>query len=398
MRQQVSVREHFRRGNATGQLCCRAAIIGSYAIWHSAGSAHQGDFLKAMRKSFAEAKAAAPSVLFVDEIDSFPDRGKLTHSWADYEIQIVNAFLAEVDGVEGRDGVILLAACNHPDKLDPALVRSGRLDRHIRIRLPDRAALARILREHLAGDLAGADLSAAAMAASGSSGADCERLVRGARRRARSAQRAMVMADLLDEIGGADDRSPDDLWITAVHEAGHAVTTCALRPGGIGVVSLRGSGDTGGRTAVMAARSAYVRLSDVADWLVILLAGRAAEEIVCGQASSGAGGGETSDLARATYLAAASQAALGLGEVADLTWRGLPDTNGMPDLLAAHPGVAERVRVMLEDAYDCARRMIGARITAVEALARVLVTRRILDGTEAEAIVRDSLAGGCGRP
>ena len=376
---------------ALAATCAMPLISGSYAIWHSAGSAHQGDFLKAMRKSFAEARAAAPCILFVDEIDSFPDRGKLTHSWADYEIQIVNALLAEIDGVEGRDGVILLAAANHPEKLDPALVRSGRLDRHFRVRLPDRAGLVRILREHLAEDLAGEDVSAAALAATGSSGADCERLVRGARRRARAARRAMEMADLLAEIGGADDRSPEDRWIAAVHEAGHAVAICALRPGGLGVVSLHASGDTGGMTAAAFATSAFVRPGDLKQRLVMLLAGRAAEETVFGQASSGAGGGEASDLARATACAAIAVTALGLDETEGLVWRGRPEIHAVPEQLAAHPALAGRVRVMLDDAYAIARDLIGARLPAVTALARALAARRVLDGPEAEAIMRRSL-------
>lgn len=133
----------FARALAT--TCEVPLISGSYREWHGSGSTHQGDFLKAMRKTFATARAQAPCILSVDEIDSFPDRGTLTHHYADYEIQIVNALLAEIDGVQGRDGVILVGACNYPEKLDPALLRSGRLDRHVRIGLPDQPALVRIL-------------------------------------------------------------------------------------------------------------------------------------------------------------------------------------------------------------------------------------------------------------
>jgi cell division protease FtsH len=142
-----------------------------------------------MCASFAQARektaVAGGAILFIDEVDSFPNRETLTHHYKDYEIQVVNALLAEIDGVEGRRGVVLLAACNHPHLLDPALVRSGRLDRHIRISLPDQAALARILREHLGKDFGGESLQEAALAAAGASGADCEPFVRGARRRAR---------------------------------------------------------------------------------------------------------------------------------------------------------------------------------------------------------------------
>jgi ATP-dependent Zn protease len=376
---------------ALAATCDVPLVSGSYSIWHSAGTAHQGDFLKAMRKSFADAKAVAPAILFIDEIDSFPDRGKIAHSYADYEIQIVNALLTEIDGVDGRDGVILIAACNHPEKLDPALVRSGRLDRHIAIRYPNRSALARILREHLAEDLVGEDLSAAAMAASGSSGADCERLVRGARRRARSEKRVLVLDDLINEIGGTDVRSPDDQWIAAVHEAGHAVATCVLWPGALGVVSLQGSAEVGGRVSVNDAASVYIRRGDLRERLMVLLAGRAAEEMIFGMPSSGAGGREASDLAQTTYLAVIALAALGLDEIGGLVWRGLPDISAVPALLANHPVLAKRVHVVLDDAHAAARDLLRPRIPAVTGLAQVLLTRRVLDGAEAEAIVRRHL-------
>ena len=138
-----------------------------------------------MRKTFEEARQAAPCILFIDEVDSFPNRATIVHHYVEWETQVVNALLAEMDGNEGRPGVVLLGACNHPEKLDPALVRSGRLDRHIRIGLPDRVALADILREQLGGDLSGVDLSGVVLLATGATGADCERFVRGARRRAR---------------------------------------------------------------------------------------------------------------------------------------------------------------------------------------------------------------------
>lgn len=102
------------------------------------------------------------------------------------------------------------------------------------------------MREHLGADLDRECLSAAALAATGSSGADCERLVRGARRRARSAGRTVALSDLLDEIGGVDGRPPGELWIAAVHEAGHVVPTCALRPGRLQMATLRWSGKGGG--------------------------------------------------------------------------------------------------------------------------------------------------------
>lgn len=301
---------------------------------------------------------------------------------------MVNALLAEIDGTEGREGVVIVGACNHPDKLDPALVRSGRLDRHVRIGHPGRAALAAIMREHLAEDLAGADLSGASMAAAGSSGADCERLVRGARRRARSAGRPMVLADLLDEIGGDGDGSDADRRTAAVHEAGHVVAASVLRPGSVGMVSMRGTGDAGGMTEAALLRSVYLRPEDLRIRLTVLLAGRAAEEAVYGVASSGAGGTRGSDLARATAAVLDAFAAFGLDDAGGgLVWRGVTDPGSIQEALAADPALAERVRVRLDDAYGEALALLRPRLAAVEALASALLDRRVLDGPDAEAIV-----------
>ena len=371
---------------ALAATCGVPLVIGSYSQWYGSGSAHQGDLLKGMRKTFREAMDCAPSILFVDEVDSFPNRATITHHYADWETQVVNALLAEVDGVEGREGVILVAACNHPDKLDPALVRSGRLDRHIRVQLPGRRALASILREHLGDDLAGEDLDKAALAASGSSGADCERLVRGARRRAREAKRTMMVADLMNEIGGGDGRSATELWLAAVHEAGHAVAGCQIQPGMVQAVTLRASGSSGGGT-VSAMSGAYLSSADIHGRLVFLLCGRAAEEIVIGAPSSGAGGSLGCDLAIATGIAATAAAAMGLDDTVGLVWSGFPEPSNLRQMLVDDPALTVRVRAILDAAYADALALIRQRQAAVIAVANALVTRRVLDGTETAAIV-----------
>ncbi len=376
---------------ALAATCGVPLVCGSYGEWLGTGQGHQGDLLNAMRKSFATARATVPSILFIDEIDSFPDRATITHHYANWETQVVNALLNEIDGAGSGEGVILLGACNHPEKLDAALVRSGRLDRHVRIRLPDRGALAAILQEHLGTDLAGQDLAGTALAASGASGADCERFVRGARRRARIAGRAVVPADLLDEIGGSDDRSPGDIRIAAIHEAGHAVAACSLRPGWLEMVTIDGIGDEGGRTRLKRNGPAFGLPADISAELVIVLAGRAAEHETFGAASSGSGGGPACDLARATELAVRADTALGFDEVGGLSWRGLPNINALPDMLAADPGLAGRVRSRLKVAYAEARDLMRQRLCAVHALADTLSAKRVLDGPEAEAIMRKAV-------
>lgn len=278
---------------ALAETCGVPLVTGSYGAWMSTGTGHQGDLMRSMRKCFADALKQAPSIVFLDEIDFFPNRSTLKHSWSDWEIQVVNALLAEVDGAGGREGVVVIGACNHPDKLDPALVRAGRLDRHIHVGLPDTAALVKIIREHLGSDLPGADLSFVALAAAGATGADCEQIVRGARRRARVAGRPMEVQDLGEEVLGDGDASEADRWTAAVHEAGHAVAECILRPGSLMAVSLRGGAASGGR-AVSRGRGRYPSAADIHAQTVAVLSGRAAEETVIGHASAGAGGGADS--------------------------------------------------------------------------------------------------------
>ena len=285
-------------------------MAGSYGQWLGTGSSHQGDLLKGMRKCFEDARKAAPAIVFLDEIDSFPNRSAITHAWTDWEIQVVNALLSEIDGVDGREGIVVVGACNHPDKLDPALVRAGRLDRHIRIALPDAASLARVFREQLGGDIEGADLAHVALAALGATGADCEQVVRGARRRARVEGRPMRLGDLAAEISGSGEETEHDRWTAAVHEAGHAVAACVLRPGSLEGVSLRGGSDRGGR-AMLRSFGSYPSADDMHARVVMTLSSRAAEEVLMGRPSSGSGGGPGSDLALATMFAASAVTAFG---------------------------------------------------------------------------------------
>jgi SpoVK/Ycf46/Vps4 family AAA+-type ATPase len=377
---------------ALAKTCGVPLVSGSWGQWHASGSGHQGDFLKAMRASFTQAReqaaAEGAAILFIDEVDSFPNRETVNHHYKDYEVQVVNALLAEIDGVEPRIGVVLLGACNHPHLLDPALVRSGRLDRHIRIALPRTTNLERILREHLGNDLPGVVLREAALTAAGASGADCERFVRGARRRAREARRAMTLADLMAEIGGTDTRSRAELQIAAIHEAGHAVVACAQRPGSLQAITLRGAGGSGGGIFVKSSKRRLLRSGDVDDQLVLLLAGRAAEVELLGAPSSGAGGDPESDLARATHLAAQAASSLGLDEESGLLWSGEFDTATLPAVLRVDAVLAARVKHMLAEAHERARELVREQRSALVALSQTLLERQTLEGAEAAHIVR----------
>lgn len=368
---------------ALAATCGCSLVTGSYGEWLGRDSAHQGTMLRAMRETFSDALASRPSILFIDEVDAFPNRATLKHSQADWEIQVVNTLLGLIDGAQSREGVVLIAACNYPDFLDPALVRSGRLDRHIRVRLPRPADLQRILREHLGEDLAGVDLAHVALLAAGSTGADCERYVRGARRRAREAGRLVTFDDLIQEIGTTELLTEDERWRAAIHEAGHAVVACELLPGAIEALALRGGADLGA-TFGMRMRPVFVA-EDVRQRLTFLLAGRAAEEVLLGHPSSGAGGEFGSDLAVATKLATIAEAALGLGQ--DVLWRGMPREATLTSMLAEDALLAARVNAALSAAREAALALVRRRSAAVEAIASALLQRSATDGAEIARIV-----------
>lgn len=368
--------------------CGVPLITGTYGEWQAAG--HQGDMLKAMRKSFAAARRAAPSILFIDEFDSFGDRATLSSSSHNghYELQVTNALLAELDGVQGHEGVVIIGACNYPDKLDPALMRSGRLDRHIRIPMPGNEAMAAILREQLGDDLGSLDLRRFAYLATGFTGADCERLVRLARRRARSAGRGLEAADLEAELLPTETRPASEMETAAAHEAGHAVAaSLLLAPGTLMSVGLRRSGNTGGVTILRSDRARVATEAEVDVSLVFLLAGRAAEEILIGSVSAGAGGDHGSDLALATATALHAVSAFGFG-AGGLVWRGKQDINDVPSVLSRNPGLAAEVRGRLALAYGRALHFITDHQTEVSRVADELLSLTVLDASEIEALVK----------
>ena len=378
---------------ALAASCGVPLIVGGYSVWES-GPDGKSDYTKViprMRQSFAEAKRRAPCILFLDEIDSFIARGRAGHNESWWR-PLVNALLAEVDGISGREGVVVIGATNLPDEIDPALRRSGRLDRELRMSLPDAATLAKIMAAHLTG-LSPCDLEQAAQAARGSSGADVERWAREARRAARVARRTVELADLLVAISPASDPLPEAaLRRLAFHEAGHCVVAALLHPGSIRMVSIRrgsaGEASLGGVEFSPPQRGQDTS-ADVDGLLVRLLAGRAAETLACGVCGGGSGGPANSDLGQATVIAATAEMAWGMGE--RLSWLGDPDAATLPHMLALHRDVAARVEGRLTDALASATDLLTAHRAGLNALAVALLDRETLTGQDAEKIVRSAI-------
>lgn len=353
-------------------------IVCSYYSWQAEG--HLGDFLAAMRRDFATARAKTPAVILLEECDSFVDRRAVKHSHSNYVRNCVNALLEEVDGVRRREGVFLIGCTNQVEACDPALLRAGRFENVVRIGLPDPAELEKIFRVRLKGDLTGADISAVVASAAGMTGADAERAVKDARRAARRENRALRLDDLRRAVVGDDDLSDEQRWRTAVHEAGHAVVD-VLRFGADGVVANTTRTD---QRLGMSMRTATLAFDGTAtayrSRIEVLLAGRAAEEVLLGEASHGA----REDLAEATRLSCAMLGGLGLSGPSPLTHLG--DLRRAEEFLR-YADIRAAVGIELAEADRTCRELLEANRTVLIAAARQLVERGNLVGADIAALL-----------
>jgi cell division protease FtsH len=212
--------------------------VASVAKWQSSKDGFLGDMLTAMYKSFAAAKEAAPSILFIDEFDSIGDRTKFSERHSTYSTQVVNALLECLDGIEGREGVIVVGASNNPGRIDGALLRSGRLEKHVHFPMPDASSRAEILAFHLPSLSCDPVLKEIAARMPGSSGADIERVAREARRVARRENRPVSIEDVWSKVPTPAPLDEQEQYRVAVHEAGHAVIAYALRLGKVEKVEI----------------------------------------------------------------------------------------------------------------------------------------------------------------
>lgn len=346
--------------SALAATCGLPFIPSSFAHWQGSRGGHLGDVVKAMREVFEFAALNAPCILFIDEVDSIPRRGG-SRDFDDYWRAIVNALLELLDGTNRRPGIIVVAATNNADALDPALVRSGRLDRRFDIDLPDETALRGIIAHHLGG-VAEDVIAPVATALAGSvSGADVARIAREARRAARRAKREVSGEDLLAIAMPPDERSDAARWRTAVHESGHAIA--AFADGRIpDVLSILMTGPIGGNVRLRRDIEGMNLAAGLEREIVVILAGRAAEEVVLGDVGAGSGGMEGSDLHTATGYVSAMLAKLGFG--GSLTFSDRAD------------GVA--VEAALRRLYGEALTLMRRHRDVVEELARYAVERRVL--------------------
>ena len=349
-------------------------IATSVGEWFASSPGYLDSIVKKIDETFAAARSVSPAIIFLDELDSVPSRAKISPRGADWWLPVITHLLTTLDGaVSGKtEKLIVVGATNHPEALDSALTRPGRFSRILEVGAPDEEALAGILRQHLGEDLVGEDLANAARLANGGTGATVVEWVRAARRRARIAQRPMLMADLLAVIAPAEDRAPDLVWRIAVHESGHAVAAHTTGLGRVSAVSIVPNGAIGGYTEIEHDGRAPTR-AEMERMVVQTLAGRAAEEVIfSGEVGTGSGGGPQSDLASATRAIGLLHLGTGLGS--SLIYRASRDE--VPLALAAHPDIAREVEKELQRLYARAVGLMRDNRERIEALAEELVERR----------------------
>jgi len=354
-----------------------------------------------VRTLFQEARRQAPAIVFVDEIDAVGRRrgGHVGVSHEERE-QTLNQILVEMDGFDQRTNVILVAATNRPDVLDPALLRPGRFDRQILLGHPDTAGRQAILALHtrnkpLAPD---ADLARLARHTSGLTGAELENLVNEAAilaaRRSESVVHQEELEEALDRVVAGPRRksrilSLRERTITAYHEVGHAlVAHCLPRADRVHKISIVSRGAMGGYTRLLPDEDRNLwSKSEFEAAMACAMGGHVAEQLIFGEVTTGA----SNDLQKATEMARRMVCVYGmserLGAMAFTTdgTAGYASTFGEPPS-SASPEVAraidEEVRELLATARARAEGILTTRRAALERTARQLIDRETLDGPE----------------
>lgn len=358
-----------------------------------------------VRDLFRQAVNQAPAIVFVDEIDAVGrHRGAGVGGGHDEREQTLNQLLVEMDGFAQTDGVVLIAATNRPDILDPALLRPGRFDRQVVVDTPDVAGRAAVLAVHLRGKPTADDVDPRVLArrTPGFSGADLANLVNeGALLAARRGGDRITATDLsaaVERVLAGPERSrilsPEERRIVAVHESGHAIVSHLLpHADDVHKVSIVSRGAALGYTVLLPEQDRHLHSrAQLSDQLAVALAGRAAEEAVFGELTTGA----ADDIDRATRLARAMVTEYGMSD--KLGPRRFVARDGEPFLGLDHGRAAdhgdevaarldEEVSRLLEEAHDRARRILESHRSGLDRLAATLLEQETVADEELAALL-----------
>ena len=354
-----------------------------------------------VRSLFEQAKKTSPAIIFIDEIDAVGrHRGAGMGGGHDEREQTLNQLLVEMDGFGANEGVIIIAATNRPDILDPALLRPGRFDRQVTVGYPDTAGREAILKVHSKGKSIAPDvkLSEIASATIGFTGADLENLLNEAalltaRKKLKAITKTEIEEATIKVIMGTEKKShkisDKDKRLTAYHEAGHAIATNFLEgQDPVHQVSIIPRGMAGGYTMSLPTQEkSYYSKQAMLDDLVVLLGGRVAEALVIGDITSGA----SSDIQRATKIARDMVSKYGMSEKLgpvsfssdnQEVFVGL-DYGHVKDYSETTAAVIDQeVKELLCDAYKRTEDVLKAHMNKLELLAETLITREKVDSIE----------------
>lgn len=363
-----------------------------------------------VRDLFEQAKKNAPAIIFIDEIDAVGrQRGAGLGGGHDEREQTLNQLLVEMDGFEDNDSVIVMAATNRRDILDPALLRPGRFDRQIFVGYPDVKGREAILKVHtrnkpLAPDV---DLETIAKSTVGFTGADLENLVNEASLLAARKNKKAITKDELEEasikvVAGPEKKSKviteDEKKLTAYHEGGHALCTYYSKSQDkVHQVSIIPRGQAGGFTMSLPVKDkSYVSKNEMYENIVVLLGGRVAEKLILDDISTGA----SNDLERATSTARnmvtrygfsdnLGPVVYGQGDHEVFLGRDYTNTPSYSDNVAAE--IDNEIRTLVESAFTDAEKILNEHMDKLHVVAKYLMKYEKVDGATFEKLMNGEL-------
>lgn len=363
-----------------------------------------------VRDLFEQAKKNAPAIIFIDEIDAVGrQRGAGLGGGHDEREQTLNQLLVEMDGFEDNDSVIVMAATNRRDIIDPALLRPGRFDRQILVGYPDVKGREAILKVHtrnkpLAPDV---DLETIAKSTVGFTGADLENLVNEASLLAARKNKKAITKDELEEasikvVAGPEKKSKviteDEKKLTAYHEGGHALCTYYSKSQDkVHQVSIIPRGQAGGFTMSLPVKDkSYVSKNEMYENIVVLLGGRVAEKLILDDISTGA----SNDLERATSTARnmvtrygfsdnLGPVVYGQGDHEVFLGRDYTNTPSYSDNVAAE--IDNEIRTLIESAFTDAEKILNEHMDKLHVVAKYLMKYEKVDGATFEKLMNGEL-------
>ena len=360
-----------------------------------------------VRDMFEQARKSTPCLVFIDEIDAVGrSRGHGLGGGNDEREQTLNALLVEMDGFDTQDGIIIIAATNRPDVLDPALLRPGRFDRQLTVNLPDVRGREDILKVHAKNVKLSelADLSVIARGTPGFSGAELANLLNeAALLAARTNKKSIGMIELeeaRDKVRWGRERrslamTDEDKKITAWHEAGHAIINVLLdKCHPLHKVTIIPRGQALGATMSLPKDDVLNRQSqEMCDTIAMTMGGRIAEEILTGDISTGAAGDiqQATNMARAMVTQWGMSKKLGMvlyGEGDEYVFLGKDLAQGKTYSEQTAQEIDTEVRRLVDEGYQRASKLISDNRDKLELIANALLEYETLDGQQVEDIVR----------